>query len=84
MWFIRIMLRILWTTKGTNRDVLQMARVVREVMTSVRKRQFGYLGKKGGFVGLRKEEELEEDRGLNKWIVSRKYWDAQGWKNWSC
>ena len=43
--FIRRMLRILWTPRTTNEEMLPMAGVKRELMTSIRKRQFGFLGK---------------------------------------
>ena len=44
MWFYRGMLRIPWTTRRTNKEVLQMAGVTRELMTVIRRRQIGVLG----------------------------------------
>ena len=44
LWFIRRMLRVPWTARRTNEEVLQMAGVKRELMTQIRKRQFGFLG----------------------------------------
>ena len=44
MWFYRRMLRVPWTARRTNHEVLQMAGVNREIMTLVRRRQLGFLG----------------------------------------
>ena len=44
MWFLRRMLRVPWTARRTNEEVLQMAGVSRQLMFTIRKRQLGYLG----------------------------------------
>ena len=44
MWFIRRMMRIPWVARRTNQEVLQMAGMSRELITTVRRRQLGYLG----------------------------------------
>ena len=44
MWFIRSMLRIPWTARRTNEEVLGMAGTERVLMTTIRRRQLGYLG----------------------------------------
>ena len=44
LWFIRRMLRVPWTARRTNEEVLQMAGVKKELKTQIRKRQFGFLG----------------------------------------
>ena len=44
MFFYRRMLRIPWTARRTNEEVLQMAGVEREMMNFIRKRQLGFLG----------------------------------------
>ena len=44
MWFYRRMLRIPWTARRTNQEVLRMAGVTRELMTVIRRRQIGFLG----------------------------------------
>ena len=44
MWFYRRMMRIPWTARMTNQEVLQRMGVTRELMTVVRKRQLGFLG----------------------------------------
>ena len=44
MWFYRRMLRVPWTARRTNQEILQRAGVSREVMTIIRKRQLGFLG----------------------------------------
>ena len=44
MWFIRRMLRIPWTARRTNEEVLGMAGTERVLMTTIRRRQLGYFG----------------------------------------
>ena len=44
LWFYRRMLRIPWTARRTNQEVLQMAGVTRELMTVIRKSQIDFLG----------------------------------------
>ena len=44
MWFYRRMMRIPWTARMTNQEVLQRMGVTRELMTVIRKRQLGFLG----------------------------------------
>ena len=41
MWFIRMMLRIPWTARRTNEEVLGMAGTERVLMTTIRRRQLG-------------------------------------------
>ena len=44
MWFLRRMLRIPWTARRTNKEVLQMSGTKRELLTVIMKRQLGLLG----------------------------------------
>ena len=44
MWFLRRMLRIPWTARRTNEEVLRRAGVRRELMTVIRRRQIGFVG----------------------------------------
>ena len=44
MWFIRRMLRIPWTARRTNDEVMQMADTSRKLITTIRQRQLRYLG----------------------------------------
>ena len=44
MWFLRRMMRVSWTARRTNAQVLEMARSERALMTTIRQRQVGYLG----------------------------------------
>ena len=44
MWFYRRMLRIPWTARVTNQEVLERMGVAREMMTVIRRRQLGFLG----------------------------------------
>ena len=47
MWFLRRMLRIPWTARITNKEVLQMPGMKRELLTGIMKRQLGFLGHVG-------------------------------------
>ena len=44
MWFIRRMLRISWTEKKTNVNVLREGNVQRSLLKTIRKRQMEFLG----------------------------------------
>ena len=44
MWFLRRMLRIPWTARRTNEDVLRIVGVQRELMTVIRRRQLRFVG----------------------------------------
>lgn len=44
MWFIRRMLRVPWTARRTNAEVLRMAGTSRKLVTTIRQRQLRYLG----------------------------------------
>ena len=44
MWFLRRMLRVPWTARRSNIEILQMAGTKRMLMTTIRKRQLGFLG----------------------------------------
>ena len=43
-WFLRRMLRVPWTARRTNQEVLQMAGTSRQLMGTIRRRQLGHLG----------------------------------------
>ena len=44
MWLLRRMMRVPWTARRSNQQVLQMAGTSRSLMTAIRQRQLGYLG----------------------------------------
>ena len=44
MWFLRRMLRIPWTARRRNQEVMEMAGTTRKLITTIRQRQLGYLG----------------------------------------
>ena len=44
IWFYRRMLRVPWTARRSNEDVLRMAGTKRELLSVIRKRQLGFLG----------------------------------------
>ena len=43
MWLVMRMLRIPWTTRRTNKEVLRRAGLERELMTVIRRRQIGFV-----------------------------------------
>ncbi|GFS18544.1 eukaryotic translation initiation factor 3 subunit F [Elysia marginata] len=44
MWFLRRMMRIPWTAKKTNEEILTKAQTTRRLMTKIRKRQAKFVG----------------------------------------
>ena len=44
MWMLRRMLRVPWTARMTNQEVMRRAGVTRLLMTTIRQRQLGYIG----------------------------------------
>ncbi|GFR80492.1 endonuclease-reverse transcriptase [Elysia marginata] len=44
MWFLRRMMRIPWTAKKTNEEILTDAQTTRQLMTKIRKRQAEFVG----------------------------------------
>ena len=76
MWFVRRMLRIQWTDKVTNEEVLRRAGLERGLMRSIEMRQLQFLGHILRAQGLesvcwqgKMEGELKDDNGRNSWIV---------------
>ena len=73
MWFIRRMLRISWTEKKTNVNVLREGNVQRSLLKTIRKRQMEFLGhvcRRRGleFLSLTGKVEGKRDRG-KQWIT---------------
>ena len=71
MWFIRRMLRISWTEKKPNVNVLREGNVQRSLLNSIRKRQMEILGhvcRRRGleFLSLTGKEEGKRDRGQQR------------------
>ena len=72
MWFLRRMMRIPWTAKKTNEEVLTEAQTTRQLMTEIRKRRAKFIGHvirrnqlehlvtTGKFDGKRAEEDQEK------------------------
>ena len=55
MWFIRRMLKIKWTEKKSNREVLEMAECERSLLNKIRKRKAKFMGhvmRRGGMENL--------------------------------
>ena len=44
MWFYRRMLKVSWTERRTNEEILEMADVEREIISTIKKRQMRFLG----------------------------------------
>ena len=55
VWFISRMMRIPWTARRTNDEVLQITRGCRELLTVIRRRQMGFIGHILRGSGLEKE-----------------------------
>ena len=82
MWFLRRMLRIPWTARRTNVEVLQMARTKRELMATIRKRQLGFLGHLLRGAGIEKDCLLGMIEGTRaRGRQRRKFMD--GIKEWT-
>ena len=65
MWFLRRMMRIPWTDKLTNEEVLQRAVVERKLVGEIRTRQMRFLGhviRKDGLENLALTEKIEGKR----------------------
>ena len=65
MWFLRKMMKILWTDKVCNEDVLSRAQVKRRLMKDIRVRQLNILGhiiRKVGLENLAMKERIEGKR----------------------
>ena len=85
MWLLRRLLRIPWTAKRTNNDVLEMANCERELLKTIRKRQLEFLGhicRKGEIEHLTVTGKIEGKRArgrqritfidsLNKWSTNK-------------
>jgi len=69
MWFIRRLLRISWTEKKTNEEVLQQAGLQRTLMKTIRKRQlefFGHANRKEGLEKLVLCGKIEGKKGRGR------------------
>ena len=71
MWFIRRMLRISWTEKETNVNVLREGNIQRSLLKTIRKRQMEFLGhvcRRRGleFLSLTGKVEGKRDRGKQR------------------
>ena len=64
IWFYRRMLKISWTDRVRNDEILHRADTKREIMTAIRRRQLRFLGHVLKLKQLEesKVEEVEEDR----------------------
>ena len=69
MWFLRRMMRIPWTGKLTNEEVLQRAGVERKLIGEIRTRQMRNLGhviRKDGLENLALTGKIEGKRGRGR------------------
>ena len=81
MWFLRRMMRIQWTDKVSNEDVLSRAQVKRKLMNEIRVRQLNFLGhiiRKDGLENLAVTGKIEGKRSRGRrrvtWLSSVKDW----------
>ena len=69
MWFLRRILKISWTEKKSNQEVLEMANKERSMMKTIRKRQMKFMGhvyRKGGMEHLSMTGKIEGKRSRGK------------------
>ena len=85
MWFLRRVLKISWTEKRSNQEVLAMANTKRSLINTIRKRQMKFMGhvyRNGGLehLGMTGKVEGRRDRGrqrvtyvesLNTWATAK-------------
>ena len=55
MWYIRRIMRILWTGKKSNQEVIEMAGYKRSLLKTMRKRQLQFFGHINRADGLEKQ-----------------------------
>ena len=65
MWFIRRIMRISWTEKKSNDEVMEMAGCKRSLLKTIRKRQLQFFG------------HINRADGLEKQILSGKIWGTK-------
>ena len=84
MWFFRRILKISWTEKKSNQEVLKMAGKERSLIKTIRKRQMKFMGhiyRGGGMEHLSLTGKIEGKRGrgrqremyvnsLNRWATA--------------
>ena len=81
MWFFRQMLKIKWTDRVSNENVLRRANVNHKVLSNIRIRQLKFLGhllRKEGLENLSLTGKIEGKRGRGRkrilWMDSLKKW----------
>lgn len=75
MWFHRRMLRITWTRKLRNSEVLEMADTEKVILETIKRRKLGYFGhvirgSKYGILKLIIQGKIEGKRGLGRKKIS--------------
>ena len=86
MWFLRRMLRVSWTEKRTNLEILNTASSTRKLMSSIKRRQAEFLGhvmRKGKLEHLLTTGKIEgkRSRGRQTIINTRRYSSLAGKKH---
>lgn len=83
MWTLRRMLRISWTTRTTNEEVLRRARTDRHLITNIKRRKVAYLGhvmrgEKFSLLRTIMEGKIEGKRGVGRkqmsWLRNVRDW----------
>ena len=84
MWFFRRILKISWTEKKSNQEVLEMANKERSLMKTIRKRQMKFMGhvyRKGGMEQLSMTGKIEGKRSRGRqretYVDSLNNWATQ-------
>ena len=86
MWFLRRMLRVSWTEKRTNLEILNTASTARKLMSNVKRRQAEFLGhlmRKGKLEHLLTTGKIEgkRSRGRQRIKNTRRYSSLAGKKH---
>ena len=84
MWFLRRILKISWTEKKSNQEVLEMANKERSMLKTIRKRQMKFMGhvyRKGGMEHLSMTGKIEGKRSRGRqrltYVDSLNTWATQ-------
>jgi len=71
MWFLQRILRISWTEKVINKEVLRRADVTKKLVQTIRKRRLSFLGHVYRKADLEREQFLLEESKEKETIAAR-------------
>ena len=81
MWFLRRILKISWTEKKSNQEVLKMANTERSLIKTIRKRQMkfvGHINRRGGMEHLSLTGKRGRGRRREMYVDSLNRWATTG------